>query len=481
MIPSKRLQFRRIDGVFNTRESAVKYISGLTANQSVFGRGLYGEPIVAKYSDSGNSALILAIGVESGKTYHIIDTYGLQSEINKIYDELENIGNITETDLSDLFDRIAAEELRAQNKEGELSGVVTTMHTTLSELSEDIPLTYATKEELHNNISGVTSTITNHIDDYNNNKIINVVYDDNENNTTYGRVMLEKANGGLSSGFDLKSLLNKSLLTDVHYCAATQTITMIFGDSYSSRIEIPLGDLVDTYTIDSASTAYLVINDNEFHVRVNNESPYTNTLATTSFVDSAVTNGVSEAKIYTDNEVDVLSGSIIAHVEIQNQLLSQHINTNSSAITILNSNYNTPGSVRKTIDDAIIVCGPPINSVVLGELTQHSLLRSVIVGNEKEYFASNSAQDMLFYPTATGTPENLNEYIKTLQNRINYLESVIGDMNNSIVGSLPSIIKNVVKGYLSGTPKEIKVEPNQADTILQIGFTDDAIFGPVND
>lgn len=481
MIPNKRLQFRRVDGVFSTRESAIKYVSGLTVNQQTFGSGLYGEPIVAKYSDSGNSALILAIGIDSGQTYHIIDTYGLQLEIDKIYDELAHIGDITETDLAELLERIAAEETRSKDKENELSGLVSTVKTDLSELSEELPLTYATKQELSDDIDFINSAITTHIDEYNNNKVINVVYDDNENNATYGRVMLEKANGSLSTGFDLKSLLNKSLLTDVHYCAATQTITMVFGDSYSGRVEIPLGDLVDTYTIDSASTAYLSVINNEFHVRVNNEYPYTNTLATTSFVTSAITDGITDSKNYTNTQLNVVSGNITTLVNSQDQMLSQRIDSNSSAITIFSSDFNTPGSIRNIIEDSMIVCGPPINSVILGDITQHSLLRSVIVNGEKEYFASNSAEDMLFYPTATGGPQNLNEYIIALQNRIAYLESVIGDLNNTIVGSLPSIIKNVVKGYISGTPKEIKVEPNQSDTILQIGFTDDAIFGPIND
>lgn len=467
---NKRLQFRKVDGLFNSREAAIQYISGITVNEGVFGTGLYGEPIVAKYTDNGNNALILAIGINSGQTYHIIDTYGLQLEIDEINDKLELIGDVSASGLTDLLGRIAEEEARAQAAEAALSGAISTTKNDLVDLESQIPLTYATKEELEGGLSSVNSAITSHINEYNLNKIVDVKYDNNS-----GYVKLLKPNGTYTDGFDLKSMLDMSMLMDVEYNPSTQIITMVFGDSHSSRIEIPLSGLVDTYKIDSASTPYLRIVNNEFHAIVDNESQNANTLATkyyvNSYVNSAVTIGVNESKAYADQQISIASGAIIHTAEDMDAVLENRISQNESDIATLNSNsVYVRGSVNQIIDESIIFEGAPITTVSPGDI-EHSLIKAVeTVGGHRYYYVSNLSSDIAY---SGGT--SVYDVISNLSNRVAYLESVIGSYSDDFE-ALDNRIKNVLRGYLSGTPKEIQVVPN--GDVLQVGFAGDAIFGP---
>ena len=131
-------------------------------------------------------------------------------------------------------------------------------------------------------------------------------------------------------------------------------------------------------------------------------------------------------------------------------------------------------SIKDTINEALIAA--PVE-VSIGDVQKISLIKWVDTENGPKYFVTNDANEMTC--TISGSPQNLNSYIESLQNRIQYLESVIGTTAEQ-VGRLPQIIKRVVREYLVGTDYEIKLEPIVEDDIskLRIGFQDNAIFGP---
>ena len=134
----KRLQFRHNDTVWASRDEAIKYFKDITTLESdsrevmerseKFGDSLYAEPMVAKYLDEyGKQQIILAIGIDSGKTeYHIIDSKELSERIiaNKEAIEAE-VKRATEAELV-LEGAITAETERALEAELFLSGAVDT-------------------------------------------------------------------------------------------------------------------------------------------------------------------------------------------------------------------------------------------------------------------------------------------------------------------------------------------------------------------
>ena len=86
---------------------------------------------------------------------------------------------------------------------------------------------------------------------------------------------------------------------------------------------------------------------------------------------------------------------------------------------------------------------------------------------------------MLYVPQS-GSPVNLNEYITNLQNRIAELEAENAALDERVTilenASIDEeAVKNIIKGYLEGTNREIKI--GEVNDKLRIGFADDAIFG----
>ena len=93
----KRLQFRRHDEIFETRELALEFFRDITTDTSIpdsnltvntlnrstqFGTSLYAEPMVARYRDGEEIHVIFAIGVGEEKTeYHLIDSHELAETI----------------------------------------------------------------------------------------------------------------------------------------------------------------------------------------------------------------------------------------------------------------------------------------------------------------------------------------------------------------------------------------------------------------
>ena len=90
----KRLQFRNHADIFASRDEALTYFDNIVDVMHIysteFGDSLYSEPLVAKYLDeSGETRVILAIGVDSGHTpYHIIDSTQLRELIQKNADDI---------------------------------------------------------------------------------------------------------------------------------------------------------------------------------------------------------------------------------------------------------------------------------------------------------------------------------------------------------------------------------------------------------
>ena len=88
-----RLQFRHYEGVYDTREDALVYISKLTNHELAtnLGESLIGEPFTVAYLDeNGGKQVLLCIGKEGNvgdgilEPYHIIDSAKLAEDIEEV-------------------------------------------------------------------------------------------------------------------------------------------------------------------------------------------------------------------------------------------------------------------------------------------------------------------------------------------------------------------------------------------------------------
>ncbi len=501
-----------------------------------FGNALYAEPIVVEYLLEGQPQVILAIGNGEEDGYHFIDT-GLLKEniaanadklvelsdavsgngesIDNILDELgdvkdnleelsgsvitgiESIGNTIAEEISALSGNVATEIENATNElDGKISSLEDIVNNNNDVLLSDVENLSAITASLASEIQAVSSqadsalaTAKNElteliattsgetlsqakdytddkIDDINASKVVDVVYTDpsqtNTNNgTVAGRIQLALADGTFSNGFDASSFILDSVLTDVEFDETTQSLTFVWNDQHSSRVVIPLSALSHTYSINGASATYLKLEGNEFKAIVDEDGGYGKTLATTEYARTKAEEAADDA----------VERSAVA------------ISANTRAIEILNGSKDVDGSVRHIIDDKfakdVLTAGTPATSVSLEEARAHSLVRKLTIDGVDKFYVSSDAADMQFV-TSAGTRVNLNQYITALENRVTELEAENADLEQRVTALEENpideeTIKDIVKSYLIGTEKEIKITDNGNN--LKVGFADDAVFG----
>lgn len=424
----------------------------------------------------------------------------------RVEDLTSAIGSLTDTintsvtAMTNLIETDIAQEVAARSAaDSELDGKI----TALRNYSDS---TFETKDNVSVKISSAVTNITSLIaetsaatlsnaKDYadqkvndavaeiNGTKVVDVVYDQDVNSPKY--IQLRRADGTLTEGFDASDFLVDGVLTNVSL--EGDKLVFVWNTDANTKIEVPLSAFSDTYEVESASVSYLRINGKEIGVIVDGDGGYANTLATTNFVkdnaQSAKTDAITESEAYTDNKVNALSGNVENAINAMEVDHSAKLASLSGAVITLNGGESVPGSVVHTVSDKfsrdLITAGTPVTDVTIEEAGEHSLLRVINVGGEDRYFASSRATDMLYVPQS-GSPVNLNEYITNLQNRIAELEAENAALDERVTilenASIDEeAVKNIIKGYLEGTNREIKI--GEVNDKLRIGFADDAIFG----
>ena len=183
------------------------------------------------------------------------------------------------------------------------------------------------------------------------------------------------------------------------------------------------------------------------------------------------------------NEISILSGNVLTYVNNEDAKVISAITKNEAAISVLNANKKTVGSVLYSIENefekSLITDGVPVTAVSPEEANKvHSLIRQITVNGEMRYYAISDATEMFYVkPRATETAPietiNLNDYITNLETRIAVLEEKLSGFE----GDIEQTMKNLIKSYLVGTENEIKIA--EADNKLKIGFDDNAIFGEI--
>ena len=181
--------------------------------------------------------------------------------------------------------------------------------------------------------------------------------------------------------------------------------------------------------------------------------------------------------------INRLSGDVISYVNNEDAKIISLITKNEAAISVLNADKKTEGSVLYRIENefekSLITDGVPVTAVSPEEANKvHSLIRQITVNGEMRYYAISDATEMFYVRPRTSEAApietvNLNDYITSLEKRVAVLEEKL----SGFAGDMEQTIKGLIKSYLTGTENEIKI--TEADDKLKIGFDDNAIFGEI--
>ena len=377
--------------------------------------------------------------------------------LNAIQNETSN----RETADADILSKIDAEKTAREGAVIEINSNVSALSERIS-VEEQVRLSKDNELDVKiNTLSGnVETSISNVVNEFNNKKVNDVVYD-NGNNV----IKLIFADGSYSEGFDASEFVVDGMLDGVTFDQNTNEIKFVWNTSAGkTEFVVPLDKFVDQYSVADDSISFLKISDdNKLSAIVDGGNGFANTLATTDFV-----------KDYVNEEVNTVREEITNYIDAQDEVISNKID-------VLNGDANTVGSVsytvKKKFNDAILTDGAPITSTSIEEANKvHSLVRKIDVNGEYIYFVSSDASDM-YYESKNGEVK-LADYITSmevknveLENRVKELEDRLANLGNDIEGT----IKDIIKSYIVGTENEIKVIENENK--LKIGFDDNAIFG----
>lgn len=435
---------------------------------------------------------------------------------NALQTEIEN----RQTSDTALEGKIDAENTRATEKENALSAAIVAEENRAKVKENEIETNANTAIDA---VSSATNTLVNAIKEQiataEGVKVVDVTYGKDATRPTY--IQLKLADGTFTDGFDASDFLVDSVLTSVEL--KNDSLIFIWNTDDNTKISIPLNKFTDVYT--SGNENYLKVDGTVISAVVDGEGNLVKTLASTEYADNAAkavdtkvdnikteletkiegaktgletqineVKSSADAKIdelkatvesatggtsALDKKVELFSGSVIT--EISNikinlkgadDAIALQVSANTKAIEALNADSLTVGSVSYIANDKIA------HAIVTdGTITEqqaelkHSLARMVdgFSGNTKYYISSNAAD--MWYTTADGTEVPLNQYINSLENKINDLQTQLTQFNND----LPSKVKEIIDGYVTGTTHEIGVKKDSDK--LVIGFADDAIFG----
>ena len=400
--------------------------------------------------------------------------------------------------IASLLESINLETEQRKNEDAVINGnLVALSGNVLTEINT--AKTEAINESFGKSSAYTDAEIAKAVENINSKKVNNVSYDNGNK-----KVYLTFADGTVSEGFDASEFVVDGMLNEVKFDENTNEITFKWNTTAGiTDVIVPLNKFVDQYKVATDSVSYLKISDaNEISAIVDNGDGFSNTLATTTFVTTSVNGAYDKINVVsglvetTNNSIKELSGSVesslaaetierttainnlYTYVNSADSAIHTEVKLNTSAITVLNSDKKTEGSVLYRIDNEIeksmIYHGAPITTITPEDAQKlHSLIYQVTVDGEKKYYASSEAVDMYYIVPETKEAVNLNAYITELNNRILALEGKLKDFD----GNLEKVVKDIMKSYLVGTENEIKI--SETDEKLKIGFDDNAIFGEI--
>ena len=456
----KRLQFRHNNEVFQNRTDVLKYFADIVDStntaSTIFQSSLYAEPLVAKYLDEdGNQQIILAIGVNSGLTpYHIIDSKEIAERLNANKKAIE------------------AEVERAKDAEMALSGSIETEITNRQNADN------ALDSKISSNTTAISTLQSNQVAF--SGSIISYV--ENKVNGKFDEI-------GAAASAETKA---KEYADNLN-AAMSERVNTLEGDNHTHTNKVELDKIAEGDKAkwdDAVSRLDNFLIGNGADEVIDTLQDIKDWMKGDGVVATELTEAIAaEAKLREDadntlrNEISILSGNVLTYVNNEDAKVISAITKNEAAISVLNANKKTVGSVLYSIENefekSLITDGVPVSAVSPEEANKvHSLIRQITVNGEMRYYAISDATEMFYVkPRATETAPietvNLNNYITSLETRVAVLEEKL----SGFAGDMEQTMKDLIKSYLVGTENEIKI--TETDDKLKIGFDDNAIFGEI--
>lgn len=161
------------------------------------------------------------------------------------------------------------------------------------------------------------------------------------------------------------NIAKDQFLKDVSYDSTSKKLHFVFETTDGVKEQdVDISDLVDTYTAGNG----LNVEDNKFSVVINNDSEkyltlsneglkisgIDNALAAKAEVGTSYTKEESDAKYLTEHQsLDALATKeALANTDANVAAIETRVNANENALTVLNGNEATEGSVKKALAEA---------------------------------------------------------------------------------------------------------------------------------
>lgn len=259
----------------------------------------------------------------------------------------------------------------------------------------------------------------------------------------------------------VKSGLIKSITVetdnDVKYLVITYENIQAGEDT---SVKIPLAELFSPYIASNG-------------IEIKEESGKANVI-------SVKVDNTGDGKFLTLGSAGLGLNGITDAISVTKTELSNSIENNSKLIasleTRMSGDENVDGSVAHKINDAKNEIRNSFIAKTVTEITPEAAAEQTLMkkisknSNAPEFYVSNNTADMSYRGTSLQTTiDDMKEFMTGLNTAIN----AITDRLTKLEEAIKNIDINLV-----GTAKEIKV--TKTGSQYQIGFDDDAIFGPIN-
>lgn len=257
-------------------------------------------------------------------------------------------------------------------------------------------------------------------------------------------------------------------LKSVDYNSTSKEITFVFKTSEGEKTtKINVSDLVDTYVAGNG----LKLEDNKFSVVINEDSEsylqltaeglkvtgINTALASKANVGDSYTKEESDAKYITELQslVEYAKKTEVQTVDTKVETLTTKVNANESAITIINGNEATDGSIAKSLKDAKAYTdekATELNSVVNTKANSSDVYTKTEIDN-KGYITEH--QDI----SGLATKESLQE----TDNKVAKNAADIAELNSTV-----NDIKFVTDEFEAKIDAAVQSATNAENTVNQL-------------
>ena len=384
----------------------------------------------------------------------------------------------TDQTISELTEKVNNEITRATAAENSISGNVNTLSGSVVTFSSSTVNELTTIKENIENLNAKTVVGSNavNVNTVGNTSTVSLVINGSDNvlsqdvsglKTTLsidlsadGKTLsLKGKNGAVISTIDTTSFVKDGMLDNVTFDTTTKTLKFIFNtDSGKTQIDVPLGSLVDLYTVSANSTNYLVIDNYKVGAKVDVDGG----LASKNSVDTLRNDTITSANTII-NSINQLSGSVR---DINTNLTNNISNLSASTRTIeTNTNTNTTNISQLSASTRTIETNTNTNITNISNLSASTVNIKNDVNELSGSVISYTSTTENRYNLTVTSAQTLNTKIETETTRAtnveNELRTLINNANaKTVVGS------NAVNVNTVGSTSTVSLVINGADNVL---------------